>query len=432
MNVDNNKQKELIKSLAIELNSSKKNYFLEGISKVPVSGKVFDEKDFEALFSACAEGWITEGEFTSNFEKGISNYLDIRHSVFVNSGSSANLLALSALKILNQIEEGSEIITCAVGFPTTINPIIQNNLVPVLVDIDLNTLNINTDLIEENISKKTKGIVIAHTLGIPFDVERIQKICKKYDLFLMEDNCDSLGSKYNNQFTGTFGDISTLSFYPAHHITTGEGGMVLTNNPKLKKIIKSLRDWGRDCYCPSGVDNTCKRRFEWEMGGLPYGYDHKYIYSTIGYNLKATDIQAALGISQLQKLDHFIKRRKENYKYLKDKFQIFDDYFEFVKIDKKQDPSWFGFPLLIKNKSLDRRELLLHYEKSLIGTRLLFGGNITKQPAYENINFKTNGDLQNSSIITDNLFWLGVYPGLTFEMLDYITNKTAEFFAKKW
>jgi CDP-4-dehydro-6-deoxyglucose reductase, E1 len=428
---DKTKQKELIKSLAIDLNSSKKSHFIEGISKVPVSGKVFDENDFEALISACAEGWITEGEFTSNFEKGISEYLDIRHSIFVNSGSSANLLALAALKILNQIEDGSEIITCAVGFPTTLNPIIQNNLVPVLVDIDLDTLNINTDLIEENISKKTKGIVIAHTLGIPFDIDRIKKICKQYDLFLMEDNCDALGSKYNNQFTGTFGDVSTLSFYPAHHITTGEGGMVLTNNPKLKKIIKSLRDWGRDCYCPSGVDNTCKKRFEWELGGLPYGYDHKYIYSTIGYNLKATDIQASLGISQLQKLDSFIRKRKQNYEYLNEKFLMFEDYFKFVKINEKQDPSWFGFPLIIKDKSLDRRELLLHYEQNLIGTRLLFGGNITKQPAYENIAFKTKGNLENSNIITENFFWLGIFPGLSFEMLDYVTIQTAEFLAKK-
>jgi len=425
------KQEELIKSLAIDLNSSKKSHFIEGISKVPVSGKVFDENDFEALISACAEGWITEGEFTSNFEKGISEYLDIRHSIFVNSGSSANLLALAALKILNQIEDGSEIITCAVGFPTTLNPIIQNNLVPVLVDIDLDTLNINTDLIEENISKKTKGIVIAHTLGIPFDIDRIKEICKQYDLFLMEDNCDALGSKYNNQFTGTFGDVSTLSFYPAHHITTGEGGMVLTNNPKLKKIIKSLRDWGRDCYCPSGVDNTCKKRFEWELGGLPYGYDHKYIYSTIGYNLKATDIQASLGISQLQKLDSFIRKRKQNYEYLNEKFLMFEDYFKFVKINEKQDPSWFGFPLIIKDKSLDRRELLLHYEQNLIGTRLLFGGNITKQPAYENIAFKTKGNLENSNIITENFFWLGIFPGVSFEMLDYVTIKTAEFLAKK-
>lgn len=431
MNLDKTKQKELIKTLATEINSSKKSYFIEGISKVPVSGKVFDQNDFESLISACAEGWITEGDFTSNFEKGISDFLKIRHSVFVNSGSSANLLAISALKILNQIEEGSEIITCGVGFPTTINPIIQNNLVPVFVDVDLSSLNIDTNLIEENINEKTKGIVLAHTLGIPFDLEIIQKICKKHNLFLMEDNCDALGSKYNNQYTGTFGDVSTLSFYPAHHITTGEGGMVLTNNPKLKKIIKSLRDWGRDCYCPSGVDNTCKKRFEWELGGLPFGYDHKYIYSTIGYNLKATDIQAALGISQLQKLDSFIKKRKENYLYMYKKFLKFDNYFNFVSIDNKQDPSWFGFPVLIKDKSLDRRELLLHYEKNLIGTRLLFGGNLMKQPAYKNIIFKTNGELKNSNIITENLFWLGIYPGITFEMLDYVICKTEEFLDKK-
>ena len=293
--------------------------------------------------------------------------------MFVNSGSSANLAAISALKKHYDVPDGSEVITCAVGFPTTINPIIQNNLVPVFVDADLNSLNIDVSKIEEAISSKTKGIVIAHTLGIPFEVEEIMKIAKKYNLFVLEDNCDALGSKYKNKFTGTFGDICTLSFYPAHHITTGEGGAVCTNNPKLKKLIESFRDWGRDCYCPPGEDNTCKKRFEWQLGGLPYGYDHKYIYSNIGYNLKGTEMQAALGLAQIKKLDNFIKTRIQNYHFLQKYFSD-KDWFILPVIEKYIEPSWFGFPITLKSSApFKRNELIKFLNDNLIDTRFMFG-----------------------------------------------------------
>ena len=401
--------------------------FIPGISKIPVSGKVIDKMDISSLVDSCLDMWFTSGRFTDEFEKEIRKFLGVRHTLFVNSGSSANLLALSGLKILYELDDGDEIITSAVGFPTTINPIIQNNLVPVLVDVNIDTLNIDVDKIEENITDKTKGIVIAHTLGIPFDLEKIQKICHKYNLFLMEDNCDAFGSKYNNQLTGTFGDVSTLSFYPAHHITTGEGGAICTNKPKLKKIIESLRDWGRDCYCPPGEDNTCKKRYEWQLGKLPYGYDHKYIYSNVGYNLKATDMQAALGLSQIAKLPDFIEKRKENYKYLKSKFKDFD-MFNLPNLPNNIDPSWFGFPVTVNKKAtFSRHELLLHYDSKLIGTRLMFGGNLLLQPAYENTILKTADSLENANTIANNSFWLGVYPGLDAEKLDYIVSSTSSF-----
>ena len=307
--------------------------------------------------------------------------------MFVNSGSSANLLAVTALKQFYNLKDGDEIITSAVGFPTTVNPIIQNNLVPVLIDAEMDTYNIDVSLIEKSINDRTKGIVIAHTLGNPFELETILSLCEKYDLFLMEDNCDSFGSTYNGQFTGTFGDISTLSFYPAHHITTGEGGAVITNKPKLKKLLESLRDWGRDCYCPPGEDNTCKKRYEWQLGDLPYGYDHKYIYSNIGYNLKSSDMQAALGVSQIKKLPEFIEKRKNNFNFLYNKFSELDDFILPKKSDKS-DPSWFGFPLTIsENSKINRVDLLRFYEERRIGTRLLFGGNLSLQPAYQNTKF---------------------------------------------
>ena len=309
-NIDNDLNK-IISDISVEKLSTPN--FVPGISPIPVTGKVIDKSDLLNLVDSSLDAWFTSGRYTEEFEKKLSKFLGIRHCLFVNSGSSANLLAITALKIFNELKDGDEIITSAVGFPTTINPIIQNNLVPVLIDAEINTYNINVDLIEKSITKKTKGIVIAHTLGNPFELEKINELCEKYNLFLMEDNCDSFGSTYDNQYTGTFGDISTLSFYPAHHITTGEGGAVLTNKPKLKKILESLRDWGRDCYCPPGHDNTCKKRYDWQLGGLPHGYDHKYIYSNIGYNLKSSDMQAALGCSQIDKLPEFITKRKENF-----------------------------------------------------------------------------------------------------------------------
>jgi len=303
--------------------------FVPFISKIPVTGKVLDKYDLQYLIEACMDLWLTGGRFTKNFEKKLRNKTGHKHCLFVNSGSSANLLAISAVKALYELNDGDEVITSAINFPTTINPIIQNNLVPVLVDAEHKNYNIDAEKIEKAITKKTKGIVLAHTLGNPFNLNVVKELCDKYNLFLVEDMCDAFGSQYNEKNVGLFGDVATLSFYPAHHITTGEGGAVLTNNSKLKKIIESLRDWGRDCYCEPGVDNTCKKRFDWQLGGLPYGYDHKYTYSHIGYNLKATEMQAAIGISQLDKLDSFIAKRKENFNYLYDNFKKFEIYYRF-------------------------------------------------------------------------------------------------------
>ena len=423
-NIDNN-----FKKLLDEISEEKlqKVNFVPGISPIPVSGKVIDKEDIAYLVDSSLDAWFTSGRYTSEFEKNISKYLGTRHCLFVNSGSSANLLAVTALKQFYNLKDGDEIITSAVGFPTTVNPIIQNNLVPVLIDAEMDTYNIDVSLIEKSINDRTKGIVIAHTLGNPFELETILSLCEKYDLFLMEDNCDSFGSTYNGQLTGTFGDISTLSFYPAHHITTGEGGAVITNKPKLKKLLESLRDWGRDCYCPPGEDNTCKKRYEWQLGDLPYGYDHKYIYSNIGYNLKSSDMQAALGVSQIKKLPEFIEKRKNNFNFLYNKFSELDDFILPKKSDKS-DPSWFGFPLTIsENSKINRVDLLRFYEERRIGTRLLFGGNLSLQPAYQNTKFNIPGPLTKSEHIMNNTFWLGVYPGLNEEMLSYVFETTKEF-----
>ena len=401
--------------------------FVPGITHIPVTGKVIDSYDLLNLIDSSLDAWFTSGRFTEEFEKKISQFLGMRHCLFVNSGSSANLLAITALKIFYELEDGDEIITSSVGFPTTVNPIIQNNLIPVLVDAESNTYNIDVELIEEAITNKTKGIVIAHTLGNPFELEKIMEICEKHNLFLMEDNCDSFGSTYDGKYTGTFGDVSTLSFYPAHHITTGEGGAVVTNKPKLKKIMESIRDWGRDCYCPPGKDNTCKKRYDWQLGGLPHGYDHKYIYSHIGYNLKSSDMQAALGCAQIEKLPQFILKRKENFNYLYDGFKNFEE-FMLPGLNVKSDPSWFGFPISIREDSkINRIDLLKFYEERNIGTRLLFGGNLTLQPAYQNTKFKIPGNLTTADFVLKNTFWLGVFPGLNQEMLDFVISSTNEF-----
>ncbi|RPF87524.1 MAG: lipopolysaccharide biosynthesis protein RfbH [Rhizobiales bacterium TMED94] len=421
---------ELTKSY-FDLKQSSENSFVPSISAVPVSGKVLDSEDISNMVSSSLEGWLTSGDFTDKFQDSIRNFLGVRHCLFVNSGSSANLLALSGLKKLYSVEDGSEVITSAVNFPTTLNPILQNNLRPVLVDAEMGSYNIDPNLIEEKITSKTVGIVLAHTLGNPFGLDKIKEICEKHNLFLMEDNCDAFGSKYNNQFTGTFGDVATLSFYPAHHITTGEGGAVFTNNTKLKKILESLRDWGRDCYCPPGEDNTCKKRFDWQLGGLPHGYDHKYIYSNIGYNLKASDMQAAIGLSQMDKLDAFINKRVENFNYLYKGFQQFNE-FLLPEWNKNSNPSWFGFPLTLKEDvKFNRVELLKFYDERRIGTRLLFGGNITLQPAYQDIELGNPEDFPIANKIVNNTFWLGVYPGLTNEMLDFVINTTKEFLEQK-
>lgn len=409
--------------------------FVPGKSLVPVSGKVFDEKELINMVDAVMEGWWTEGKYAAEFEKKLADFLGLNFCVAVNSGSSANLLALSALTSFRlpkekRLEKGDEVITVAAGFPTTINPIIQSGCIPVFVDVSLGTYNATILNIKKAITKKTKAIFIAHTLGNPFEVQELRKLCDKNKLWLIEDNCDALGARYNGKFTGTFGHISTSSFYPAHHITMGEGGAVLTNDPVLNKIIRSLRDWGRDCVCPTGVDNFCKNRFGWKLGDLPQGYDHKYTYSEIGYNLKITDIQAALGLAQLDKLSKFIQKRKDNFRCLYESFKKFDKYFVLPEWSKKADPSWFGFLLTIKPwAKFSREELLKYLNDKRIGTRLLFAGNITKQPYFKNYKIKHRivGNLKNTDIILNKTFWIGVYPGLNKTMLNYIIKSFGEF-----
>ena len=416
---------ELSKNYFDEVN--KNNSFVPYISKVPVAGRVLDNEDQEILIKSSLEMWLTAGRFTEEFEKKLREFTGIRHALFVNSGSSANLLAISALKIFYNLDDGDEVITSAVNFPTTLNPIIQNNLTPVLVDAERGSFNIDPDQIEKKITAKTKGIVLAHTLGNPFNLNKIKEICEEYNLFLMEDMCDAFGSTYDGKMVGQFGDVSTLSFYPAHHITTGEGGAVLTNKPKLKKIIESLRDWGRDCYCPPGQDNTCKKRYDWQLGGLPHGYDHKYIYSHVGYNLKSTDMQAALGVSQLKKLPGFIKSRIQNFNYLYEAFSQFED-FELPVWEDKSQPSWFGFPISVKSSAkFSRNDLVKYYDENNIGTRLLFAGNIVLQPAYIDLNMGKPEEFPVANSVVENTFWLGVYPGLTTEHLDFVIKITREF-----
>jgi CDP-6-deoxy-D-xylo-4-hexulose-3-dehydrase len=405
--------------------------FVRGESLIPVSGKVLDADDYVALVESSLEGWLTAGRFHEDFERALARYVGVRNSLFVNSGSSANLVALSALTSSKlgkrALKPGDEVITVAAGFPTTVNPIIQNRLIPVFVDIAIGTYDAVIDQIREAISPKTRAIMMAHTLGNPFDVDQIKQICKEHNLWLIEDACDALGSTYGGKKTGSFGDTATLSFYPAHHITTGEGGAVFVNSPLVKKQVESFRDWGRDCYCPTGHDNTCFKRFEWQLGDLPKGYDHKYIYSHIGYNLKATDMQAALGLSQLKKLDIFVARRKENFQTLKHSLSDIES-FIMPEATAKSDPSWFGFPITIHPDSgLDRTALLRHLDEKKIGTRLLFAGNLLKQPAYRGIEHRVIGNLENSDLVMNNTFWLGVYPGLTKEMLNYVSDVIHDF-----
>lgn len=410
---------------------TKRKDFRPGIDTVPVSGKTLEPQDFVNLVDSSLDGWFTSGRFTSEFQRKLADYVGARDSIFVNSGSSANLCALSALtsKKLGEraLIDGDEVLTVAMGFPTTVNPIIQNNLKPVVVDIELETLDVNVEQLENALSPKTKAIMLAHTLGNPFDLGNIQRICKENNLWLVEDSCDALGSKYAGKFTGSFGDTATVSFYPAHHITTGEGGAVFVKSPLVKKQVESFRDWGRDCYCETGCDNTCFKRYEWQLGDLPFGYDHKYTYSHIGYNLKATDMQAALGLSQLQRIEKYSKARKENFDYLLEGLQNLDC-FQFIQPTNNSEPSWFGFPIVIKSESsIDRQDLLKYLESKKIGTRLIFGGNILKQPAYKNIDFRVASSLENTDIVMRNAFWIGVHPGLTKKMLDYMVDSIQDY-----
>lgn len=405
--------------------------FVPGVTPVPVSGKVLDPSDFVNLVDSSLDGWFTAGRFTEDFQREIAKFVGVRKSLFVNSGSSANLAALSALTSpklgKRALKPGDEVLTVAMGFPTTVNPILQNGLVPVVVDIELGTYDAMRHMLEEAIGPKTKAIMMAHTLGNPFNIDLVKSLCDKHGLWLIEDNCDALGSTYRGKRTGSFGDLATLSFYPAHHITTGEGGAVLVKSPLVAKQVESFRDWGRDCYCETGHDNTCKKRFEWSLGDLPKGYDHKYTYSHIGYNLKATDMQAALGLSQLAKVDYFVQRRKENFKHLSEKLAGVEGLI-LPKATEHSDPSWFGFPITLHpDLDVNREDLLRHLDSKKIGTRLMFAGNLTKQPAYRNVEFRVVGDLTNTDVVMNRTFWVGVYPGLTEEMLDYLSQAISSF-----
>ena len=410
-----------------------KNDFIENISNIPVSGKCIGKEELKNMVEASLDGWLTTGRFNDEFQKKLSAFLGVKCLLTVNSGSSANFVAFSTLTSLKlkerAIKKGDEIITVAASFPTTVNPIIQFGAIPVFLDIKIPTYNIDENLIEESITSKTKAIMIAHTLGNPFNVKKIKEICDKYNLWLIEDTCDALGSKYNNQLVGTFGDLATLSFYPAHHITMGEGGAVFTNSIKLKRIAESFRDWGRDCYCEPGKDNTCNKRFDWQLGDLPYGYDHKYTYSHMGYNLKITDMQAACGLAQLDRLEGFIKKRKENFNFLYKNLKDLEEFLILPKPEKNSEPSWFGFPLSLKNNNqYNRNDLINYLNECKIGTRLLFSGNLIKQPYMKNINFKVQGDLKNTDLVMKNTFWIGLYPGLSTEHLQYLVLKIKNFF----
>jgi CDP-6-deoxy-D-xylo-4-hexulose-3-dehydrase len=404
-----------------------KSKFVPGVSTVPVSGKVFDAEDIQYAVDASLDFWLTTGRFAEQFERQFARIMGVRDARLVNSGSSANLIALSALTSSSlgdrALGPGDEVITVAAGFPTTINPAIQNNLIPVFVDVQLDTYDIDVSQLEAAVSDRTRAVMIAHTLGNPFDLDMVTAFCEKHDLWLIEDCCDAVGATYKGQGVGTFGDISTASFYPAHHITMGEGGAVMTQKPALAKLIESFRDWGRDCWCAPGKDNTCGKRFEWQLGELPCGYDHKYIYSHIGYNLKLSDMQAAVGVSQLKKLPGFIAARRSNFKRLYDGLTDLQEFFSLPQATPGSDPSWFGFPIAVKPEGgLKRDQIVQALDHRKIGTRLLFGGNLLRQPAYLNSKYRKIGELSNTDYVMNNVFWIGVYPGLTEDMIDYIVD----------
>jgi CDP-6-deoxy-D-xylo-4-hexulose-3-dehydrase len=405
--------------------------FRPGDSQIPPSGKVLGAAELRNMVDASLDGWLTTGRFNDEFEKRFSDFVGVKYALTTNSGSSADLLAFAALtspKLGDKaIKPGDEVITVAAGFPTTVNPILQYGCVPVFVDIDIPTYNIDYSQIESAISPRTRAIMIAHTLGNPFNIERVMEVAKKHDLWVIEDCCDALGSTYNGKHVGTFGHIGTCSFYPAHHITMGEGGMVFTDNSQLKVILESFRDWGRDCYCAPGKDNTCRKRFDWQRGNLPVGYDHKYTYAHIGYNLKITDMQAACALAQLDRLPEFIKKRKENFSYLKERLGTLDAHLILPEATQNSDPSWFGFPITLKDADA-RVNLLKYLDEKKIGTRLLFAGNVIRQPYFEGRNFRQIGPLKNTDIVMNATFWVGVYPALSTEQLDYIGAMLETYF----
>jgi len=399
--------------------------FVPGVTPVPVAGRVFDAEDIQSLMEATLDFWLTTGRFAVQFEKAFARYFGLRTATLVNSGSSADLLALTALTSPKlgdrQLKPGDEVITVAGGFPTTVNPIVQNGLVPVFLDLQIPTYNIDTRLLEAAYSERTKAVMIAHTLGNPFDLAVVTDFVKRHNLWLIEDCCDAVGSTYNGQGAGTFGDLATVSFYPAHHMTMGEGGCVLTDKPLLKTLVESFRDWGRDCWCEPGKDNTCGKRFDWQLGDLPCGYDHKYTYSHIGYNLKMTDMQAAVGVSQLKKLPGFIAARRANFARLKAGLRDLQEFFILPEATPNSDPSWFGFPIAVRpGAPFNRNQVTAFLEQRKIATRLLFAGNLLRQPAYKDIRHRVVGTLDNTDFVMNNVFWIGVYPGITSEMVDYI------------
>ena len=429
MNIKTNEIENFVKKILEEKNT--KNTFIPGETLIPPSGKLIGYEETKNMVLASLDGWLTTGRFNSEFQEKLSSFLNTKHLMTVNSGSSANLLIFSSLTSHlhkeRAIVPGDEIISVAAGFPTTVNPIFQNGAIPVFIDIKLPTYNIN----EELVTNKTKAIMLAHTLGNPFNIKKILEICKKNNLWLIEDNCDALGSKYNGQYTGTFGDAASLSFYPAHHITMGEGGAVFTNNLRIKRIVESFRDWGRDCYCETGAENTCKKRFDWQLGKLPYGYDHKYIYSHIGFNMKITDMQAACGLGQLKNLENFIQKRKTNVNFLKKLLGDLQDEILLPEAEINSDPSWFGFPITLKKDSkFKRTDIIKKLTENKIGTRLLFAGNITKQPAYISKKFKVHGSLETTDMIMANTFWVGIQPAIGEEELSYVAKILKEFFKK--
>jgi CDP-4-dehydro-6-deoxyglucose reductase, E1 len=410
-----------------------KQPFTAGVDVIPPSGKVLGAQELKNMVEASLEGWLTSGRFNVAFEKSFSKFVGVRHALTTTSGSSANLLALTALTSpklgARALKPGDEVITVAAGFPTTVNPILHNGMVPVFVDIDIPTYNIDPKKIESAVSEQTRAIMIAHTLGNTFDLEAVMAVAKKYNLWVIEDCCDALGSHYKGQHVGSFGDIATCSFYPAHHITMGEGGIVFTKHSKLRSIIESFRDWGRDCYCDPGCDNTCGKRFSWQLGSLPFGYDHKYTYSHLGYNLKITDMQAACALAQMDRLPDFIQTRKHNFNFLKNALKSCEEFLILPEATQDSDPSWFGFPVTLRDGvNVSRLDLLKFLDQFKIGTRLLFAGNLIRQPYFDGRNYRISGKLSNTDKVMNDTFWIGVYPGLDDEMLSFIVNKIELFF----
>lgn len=406
--------------------------FVPGESAVPVSGKVYGAKDMQLLAESALDFWLTTGRFNTEFEARLSKYIGVDHALTVNSGSSANLVAFSTLTshyLRNDaVKAGDEMITVATGFPTTINPALQYGVVPVFLDVDIPTYNIKAEMIEEAITEKTKVIMLAHTLGNPFNVAEVMRVAEKYNLFVVEDCCDALGATYDDQHVGTFGHMGTLSFYPAHHITMGEGGAVFTDKPRLKRVMESMRDWGRDCWCAPGVDNTCGKRFCRRLGDLPFGYDHKYTYSHCGYNLKITDMQAAVGLAQMDRLDDFVAARRRNFALLTELLRPLEDVLILPEATPRSNPSWFGYPLTVRDGTpFTRDDIVKHLNDMKIGTRLLFGGNITRQPYMKTRNYRVVGDLTNSDIVTERTFWVGVYPGLGESEIGYMVDTLSKF-----